>query len=499
MPSRKDCLDEIARKTGRKREDVEDVLNDIFERAEQHEHDGLSPDEAYAKARDEMLQEIGEQSALRRRAEILDTRKMVARHRYYSQAADEVARLAPKLAAEGPKLALEAKLVGINLPIARNRLSVDAQYVALRRKFVGGLARDLDEAGLTKIFASRALEDKWTAELFELNKGRDGNPGLTKDSQALSIARVIQKWQKASMAAINREGGWVRSYSGYITRTSHDPDAIRAAGPVKWAADVLPLLDLPRTFGTSDRQRALDALHLMFDPLAKGNHFDFGRPLEEPLYPNLAAKVSAARELHFKNGKAWLDYNAKYGVGNPTHTVVTALSLGARRTALLREFGTRPAEAFEADIKHIKASLQADSKGALSKLTALQQRLDSPALDAATKTKIEGDIAQLQTRVDAAVGKFQEFEKFTGRDTLFGSPAHNRFAQIDGTAAKPVNRTMAHVVNGWMAIQRMAKLGRVALTHFASLPTKVAEARYWGVPFAERYASLIRGLTRGLE
>ena len=61
--SRKDCLDEIAGKVGRSRKDVEDVLDDILERADQYEHDGMSPDESYAKARDEMLHEIGGECA----------------------------------------------------------------------------------------------------------------------------------------------------------------------------------------------------------------------------------------------------------------------------------------------------------------------------------------------------------------------------------------------------------------------------------------------------
>ena len=91
---------------------------------------------------------------------------------------------------------MEAKLVGINLPLFKGRNSVDAQYVALRRRLVGGLSRDLEDAGLLKVFASRALEDKWTDELFELNRGGRGNPGLTKDAQALTIAKTIQKWQR---------------------------------------------------------------------------------------------------------------------------------------------------------------------------------------------------------------------------------------------------------------------------------------------------------------
>ncbi|MGH8101391.1 MAG: hypothetical protein ACREIW_08835, partial [Chthoniobacterales bacterium] len=129
--------------------------------------------------------------------------------------------------------------------------------------------------------------------------------------------------------------------------------------------------------------------------------------------------ASASRELHFKSGKGWRAAQEKYGVSNATHTVVQALTIGARRVALMKEFGTKPAEAFERDIKFIKATLQAESKGALSRLSALQGTLESPGLDAATKPKIEAEIASLQKRVDLSVAKFQDFEKFTGTNTFF--------------------------------------------------------------------------------
>src|SRR5581483_379212 len=124
---------------------------------------------------------------------------------------------------------------------------------------------------------------------------------ITGNAQALQIAKIVQKWQRQSMAALNREGAWVRSYSGYITKTSHDPDAIRRAGQEKWIADTLPRLDLVRTFGTKDMTRARDALRAMFAPMSLGDHFDYGRPADEPLYPTPAKTASAARELHFKS------------------------------------------------------------------------------------------------------------------------------------------------------------------------------------------------------
>jgi hypothetical protein len=539
-PGRKDCIDDIAKRSGRSRRDVEAAMDAVDERAQAYTDDGMDAEDAYARARDEEVQNLNERSAIERRARILDARKGTRRSRFYNGVADAIGRLPAggwiarrfgmtreQLQAKAAKIALEAKLVGVNLPLVGNRKSVDAQFVALRRLWVGGLAKDLDDAGLLKAFATRALEDKWTDELFELNKrpsaawqdAKDsgdtrtadelgwkgqgpGNPGITKDAQALEIAKIVQKWQRTSIAALNREGAWVRSYSGYITRTSHDADRIRGpkgTGQEQWVADTLPRLDLARTFGSTDLQRARDALRAMWRPMADGEHYDFGRGEIDPVHPNPARTASAERELHFRSGADWRAYNEKYGTHDATRTVVDALVRGARRTALMKEFGTRPSEAFESDIDMIKGRLQGAADARIAKLSALEQAAASAGADATAKAAIEKQMEALRRDIAARAGDLEEFSKFVGKDRFWGSPAHNRFAQIDGTSMKPINRTASDIAAKWMAIQRMAKLGRVAFTHFASLPLKAQEAAYWGIPFAERYGSLFRGLTQGAE
>jgi len=485
--SRKDCLDDIAAKSGRPREDVEDALDEIFNRAEGYEHDGMSRDDAYDRARDEFLKQSMEQDLLRRRAAILDMRKEIALHRFMAAMRETITKLSPRHAKTAVRLALEAKLVGVNLPFLKNRLSVDAQYVALRRQLVGGFSNDLERAGLLKVFATKHLEDKWTDELFELNREQLGKPGITKDAQALAIAKIVRKWQRQSMAMLNREGAWVRSYSGYVTRSSHDSHRINKAGMEKWVGETLGHLDLKRTFGTSDRQAALDALRAMWEPLRTGEHFDYGKPVEEPLYPNVAKRASATRELHFKSGKDWREYNQAYGVHNPTHTIVQSLSTAARRTALMKEFGTKPAEMFERTIGFAKATFQAEAGARVSKLNAMEAANRENATPA-----LQAKIDALKAEIAAAPDQMGDWKKWE-------QPLRNRFAQIDGSSQRPVNKTQSDVLSNWMAIQRMSKLGRVAMTHFASLPTKAMEARYWGIPFSERYISLFRGLTEGAE
>jgi hypothetical protein len=498
MPSRKDCVDGVTDQTGRNRDDVEADSEEMLNKAEGYEADGFEWAEALRKAGLDMQAEHAQRSAIARRAAILDERKHYRRHKFYRETIDYIEKWIPAnapswmhgLANQAAHLAVEAKLVGVNLPFFKNRQSVDAQYVALRRILVGGFAHDLEKSAqgdLTKLFASQQIEKEWTAELFELWKGENGKSGLTKNAQALEIAKTIQKWQKSSMDALNREGAWIRSYSGYVTRTSHDADAIRRAGPEKWVFDTIGKLDLKRTFGTTDRQMALDALRTMWSPFANGDHFDYTRADDEPIYPNLAKRAAASRELHFLGGKEWLEYNGQYGARGPTSTVVEAFATNARRLALMKEFGTKPSEAFDNDVNYLKSWRQGEMAGLTQRLDLLRQQME-----AAPNDTIKAEMERVDAAAKNASARFLDFQAWE-------QPLRNRFAQIDGTSMKPVNRTLANVSSAWMSVQRMSKLGRVALTHFASLPTKAGEARYWGVAFGERMGSLFRGLTSGAE
>ena len=491
MPSRRDCVDGAAGRNGRKPEEVEEDVADMLGRADGYEHDGEDYQNALGRAGLEMMQEQLERNRLASRAAMMDARKDIARRAYYRRTVEEIEKRFPKYGVEGGRLAIEAKLVGVNLPFFKNRASVDAQFMALRKQIVGGfeLALEKSHAGdLVKMFASRQIEKDWTDELFQLWRGKRGAPGITKNPQALAIAKAIMEAQKDSIAQVNAEGGWVRTYSGYITRTSHDPDAIRRAGPEKWVYDTFDRIDLKRTFGTTDRLKVMDALRQMWAPMADGDHFDYGVIRDDPMFPNLARRASASRELHFKSAEDWRAYNEKYGVADPTQTVVRALGDAARRVALMKEFGTKPAAAFEGDINYWKSWTQGESRALSEKLEKLQREFGEKPSD----PLIAARIAETEAQAQRASLKFGDFNKWE-------SALRNRFAQIDGSAMRPVNRGWANATARVMAINRMSKLGRVILTHFASLPTKAAEANYWGISFGERYASMFRGLTRGSQ
>lgn len=178
-----------------------------------------------------------------------------------------------------------------------------------------------------------------------------------------------------------------------------------------------------------------------------------GQPIDDNVDPlieaNLARKASAHRELHFKSADDWLAYNERFGMFSPTESVMRAYDTAARQTALLREFGTQPRKAFEADLAYLKA-----------RHAAGDQRTDLDKWEGALRT---------------------------------------RFDYLDGTANRPVNRTAARITSGWMAIERIAKLGLTPFSMLADLSTKASELRYQGVPFFERWSSMLSGYFKGAD
>lgn len=450
MTDRDDCIQNLIKASGGKlsRQEATDALDEMLTRAEKRGPSWKAMDERLKEAAAEMEDSLAERAAIARRNERMDALKAISRHKYYDRA-------------PSPAQGLEAKLGGINVPFAGGRLSVDAQYKALRRQILGGFWLDLERAktaampdgGLEKLFVSEKIEREWAAELHELNKPKGGKPGISTNKEALAIAEVIHKWQKVGIERINGEGGWVKSYSGYITRTSHDADRIRRAGRERWIEDVMKGLDVEKTFHDGDPNQARKLLHDMWPQFVTGDHFDYTRPLDDissVIDVDFARRASAPRELHWKGSDEWRAYNASYGRFNPTFAVTHAFDNAAKVTALMKEFGATPRKALEEDLFYLRGKY----KDNVDAITELETR--------------EGFIRSL-------------------------------FAEFDGASKRPVNATFARIMSDVRSVTRMSKLGLTPYAMFSDLATKASELRYQGMSVPERFGSTLSDYFRGAE
>lgn len=468
MPSRKDCIDEILESIGKRksREWVEEGLDDIDDRAREYEDRGWSRRDAYRKAADERLDREARRAALARKEERENAAKQIAEQRRIDTLRKEKGI--------SPRLTMEAMTVGVNTPFYKSQGSMAANWTVYKSKWLGhaGLEGMLERMGLLKVFRNRVIEDQWGEELAQLTLGRKGAPGITKNAQALDIAKAVFAVQNQAIADHNRAGGHIESYGGHVSKMLWDSDKVRKAATPNtferggqiyvrlakggtdadrnaFVADVLQHADLRRTFGSMPAQEIKDALYEMWVPLKNGDHFDYSSPSSDPIYANVAAKAAAHREIHWKSFEDWKAVNAKYGIWNPTEGVVRGLEGLARQTALVERLGTKPTETFDALVNYVKKSTE---KG----------------------------------------NERQEFDKFEPM-------LRHQMRQLDGSANKPVYKLGARLTRNWMMWERMSMLGRVFFTHIAGLPTKSAELQYWGVGFTDQYKSLLTGFLRGRE
>ena len=452
------CIAEIKKAAGGALTDEQaaQIMQDLLDRQQavmRRSGGTADPSAALKLAAKELTEEEAAAAAVERRNARLNLAARTARRA-------RIETRAAELAGDGkPRdfaTAVRAEMHGINTPIKGGKFSAEAEWKALNRVYQVGLERVLEREGLFEVARDGKLEREWARELFELSKGKDGTPGLTKSPEALKIAQAIHRFETLAKTRLNEAGAWIGDYSGYIARTSHDPDKIRRAGFDPWRTVALKTLDQERTFAGLDRTKGEtpdDFLRNVYHGLVTGVHLTDGQPnLKDPAFTgpgNLARKLSQDRVLHFKGADAWLDYNRQFGIGRPIESVIHSLDRAARQTALLRRWGTNPRAEFEQDMRALAAKFRNSDPTAVNKL----QR-QAPAL-------------------------------------------WHVFDFLDGTAERPVNRIAARISSGARIWESMSKLGGVLFTHFSVLGTKPAELNFRGVGLLQGYGDSLASILRG--
>lgn len=354
---------------------------------------------------------------------------------------------------------LSAMLVGGQKLRQGSRMSVDALRTGIKGQYVGGFLNDLDELGATHyaIFKKGAMDREIAEAMWTIDN--PNAPAFSGPKEAMDIAQVAHKWQEKARLDQNRVGGFIGKEPGYIVRQSHDQARIARAGFEKWRADIEDKLDWTRTGnGRFDPQQNPDFmpddkaafLSEVYDNLKTGVHLKETGAARNPLASSsgvgsVASKVSAERVLHFTDGGAWFDYNAKYGKGNLREAMLGGFSRAADNTALMQVFGPSPQANLENSIKFIRESLRKRGDDAGIK------RLD-----------------KMQTRLA------------------------NELSELDGSVNIPAHQTAASVGRIVRAIESMAKLGGAVISGMSDAPNFAYEMAYQGKGFA---SSLVRGLS----
>ncbi len=369
---------------------------------------------------------------------------------------------------------LRALNVGLEENVAGAGLSVDTRSRAYYRGWSTALIRDLDKAGTLSRLSNplrkrdRDFENDVARELSLLN---GGDVASTGNAEALTTARIMKKYQDASIEAQNAQGAWISRLDGYVTRQSHDAIKIsggffRGAEPFgvkskrreqskkEWIDYITPRLAEQSFDGVDDIEAYLGQ---MWTDIVTGHHNPSSSYHDDldAFKPNglVARKVSAARVLHFKTVDDWLAYNDRFGAGGIFEGYISQLDRAASNAALMEVYGPNPQAAY----------------------TNLKDDYISQAREAGDTVSIK----QLSGGVQGAL-----------RDAEFG--------ELDGSALAPGSVRLAAFGRGFRLQQGLSKLGGMTLSSISDTSLAAHTLQRYGVDLLDGYNGLFQGIT-GLQ
>ena len=182
-----------------------------------------------------------------------------------------------------------------------------------------------------------------TAEIFAGATGRSGNP------EAKAGARAWLDTIEAMRQRFNAAGGDVGQLDyGYLPQP-HDQARIRDVGADAWAAKTLDKLDRTRYLredgALMNDAEVLGMLRASWETLAT----DGLNKTEPGAFRGNGARAnrgSDSRVLHFKDGDAFLAYNAEFGRGSMYDAMIGHVGAMARDIGLVERMGPNPENQF---------------------------------------------------------------------------------------------------------------------------------------------------------
>lgn len=422
-----DCVEQLAARFGIEKAEAADFLEQVGGQSEKLDATGngaADPDAKLRECADRLFrQEYTLALAHRRALQLSHTKRM------------ELFNLAMGSFRGREEEAFPALLGGSRSVLPGSRRSVDAGRIALREYYLGGFISDLealgDGNGSHLKLLNRGIFDADIADaLWSLDS--PAAPEYRGPKEALDVARVIRKWQEKAREDANRAGAWIGKEPGCVVRQSHDRSKMRRAGEMRWAEDVMPLLDWDRTGGGKlfthrDRQ---DFLHEVYANLTLARLRKREKAEPDSTGAGNGTRARQERALHFRDGAAWFRYNAAYGRGNVREAVIDGLCFMANNTALMRALGPQPHGTVKA------------------------------VMDMLTETYRNADDQQGVDRLNVARGHTADIMK-----------------EVDGTldAEAAEHPTLAVVGRGARALASVARLGGALLSGLSDAPNFVGE------------------------
>lgn len=280
----------------------------------------------------------------------------------------------------------------------------------------------------------------------------------TGDEAAAELAAAWRETSDLAKKRANQAGANIGTREDWGLPQHHNQTAIAKVSKQDWVDFTLDRIDWNKTinFDTGRvvpqnmRRETLGKIYdtIKTDGFIKINPRAAGRK-------SLANAMNNHRFLVFKNANSWLEYDAKFGNGDPFDTMLAHLDHMARQTAMMEILGPNPS--------HTKEMLKQMVK-----------------------------VAAAETDVANAGPAKKLASQFIGSTT---QQIDDLFGVISGQSQAPANPMVAHTFAGLRNLLTSAQLGSAALAAIpGDLATSRVTAKYNGLDatrFLKEYAKML--------
>lgn len=447
-----DCLSAANRASGEKL--TNDELDAAFERVWEH-REKLKAEGATDNL-SEKLRTFAEQEAERTRIAAAMQRRHAALNVLIRDRLNQVVESHVK-AGLTPRKALLAVAEGTQRGVASGRVSIAAMRSAYEHRYLGGLMAEMSRQvpHYRGMLRDAKMDADITREMSELREG--GNPGVTGNKDARTVAELFAKYAELSRTDLNRLGAGIGKLDGWSGAQAHDDIKLIDASRDGWVRDVVQYLDIERTFPDISSPRALrEALEDIYDTIVSGvpNRATAREKGQRVSPANLARQLGKSRVLHFKDANAALAYREQYGIGNTVSGIFGHLRNSARMAANMEVLGPNPEVMWGSLIDAQKRALR-----------------DNPDMDGKQRRKLinQLDSGTLKQAIDIATG----------------------------LSARPDNVTAARIGSDIRAGQSMSKLGGALLSSIGEPMVTAIASQFRGSGFVPGLVRQINGIMRG--
>lgn len=297
-------------------------------------------------------------------------------------------------------------------------------------------------------------------EVFAQGKAGTGNP------IAKAGAEAWLKVTEAMRQRFNAAGGDVgRLDYGYLPQ-AHDQARVLARGADQWAAEVLPLLDRSRYVDEAGAKlpdaEVLTILRSAWETISSDGA-NKSAPGAARGTGARANRGSQSREIHFKDGAAYLSYLREFGTGSMYDAMMGHLGGLSRDIGLVERYGPNPESQFRLQ-KDLADRADGGPKRVFGNLADAYWRVLSGASGQAQSARI----ANIGTHVRniETFGKLQGavLSSVTDLGTYFVTTGYNKLGYWNALAAIPkvlTPETKAFLdAHGMMAESMISDLSR---------------------------------------